>query len=65
MFGLKMWQEELGRVVGFNLEMEANRYLKRKVSALRSRHQSRTVPVPLFPPADGERLGTLNGQVLF
>jgi len=64
MFGLKMWQEELGRVVGFNLEMEANRYLKRKVSALRSRHQSRTVPVPLFPRADGERLGTLNGQAM-
>ncbi|KAH8059778.1 hypothetical protein JL721_9199 [Aureococcus anophagefferens] len=32
--GLKMWQEELGRVVNYNVEAECNRYLRRKVHDL-------------------------------
>ena len=29
--GLKMWQEELGRVINYNTEHECNRYLRKKV----------------------------------
>ncbi|KAH8091480.1 hypothetical protein JL720_5786 [Aureococcus anophagefferens] len=48
--GLKMWQEELGRVVNYNVEAECNRYLRRKVADAESRHQSSVVPVPRFAP---------------
>lgn len=31
MAGLKMWQEEIARIINYNIEQECNRYLKRKV----------------------------------
>jgi len=46
--GLKIWQEEIHRIVNFYLEQETNQYLKKKVLASESRFQSRVVPVPLY-----------------
>ena len=47
--GLKMYQEEMARVINYNAEMEANRYLKRKIYDAYSRFQSRAIPIPRFP----------------
>jgi WASH complex subunit strumpellin len=46
--GLKIFQEEFGRVINYNAEQEANRYLKRKIFDSVSRYQSREVPIPRF-----------------
>ena len=49
MAGLKMWQEELGRIVNYNIEQECNRYLKKKTLDFDSRFQSKVGP-PQTPP---------------
>ena len=46
--GLKMWQEELSRIVNYNIEQECNRYLKKKVLDHDSVYQSKVVPIPRF-----------------
>jgi len=48
MAGLKMWQEELARIINFNIEQECNRYLKKKVLSVDSKHQSKVIPIPGF-----------------
>ena len=47
--GLKMWQEEIHRIVNFYVEQESNRFLKKKVLSRQSQYQSRTIPIPVFP----------------
>ncbi len=44
--GLKMYQQELSRVVNYNTEQEANRYLKKKIFDSNSRYQSKAIPIP-------------------
>lgn len=44
--GLKMFQEELARVINYNTEQEANRYLKKKTFDSASRYQSKAIPIP-------------------
>jgi WASH complex subunit strumpellin len=56
--GLKMWQEELSRIVNYNIEQECNRYLKKKVLDHDSAYQSTVVPIPKFPVPD--QCGALN-----
>jgi WASH complex subunit strumpellin len=46
--GLKMFQEELARVINYNTEQEANRYLKKKTFDSASRYQSKAIPIPRF-----------------
>uniref|UniRef100_A0A7S1XR60 WASH complex subunit strumpellin n=1 Tax=Phaeomonas parva TaxID=124430 RepID=A0A7S1XR60_9STRA len=56
--GLKIWQEEIHRIVNFYIEQETNRFLKKKVLGRQSRYQRREVPVPQFrvlPPPGGRR----------
>lgn len=47
MYGLKVWQQELGRVLAFYTEQECNRFLKKKVLPAASVHQSSACPIPL------------------
>lgn len=47
--GLKMYHEEIVRVICYNAEQEANQYLKKKISDASSRYQSRAIPIPSFP----------------
>ena len=61
--GLKVWQEELSRVVYYNIEQECNRFLKKKVYDHQSKYQSRAIPIPRFPPLDAENV-TFMGRVL-
>eukprot|EP01083_Nonionella_stella_P029125 80259_1 len=48
MYGLKIWQEELTRVINFSVEQESNRFLRRKVFAWQSSFQSERAPIPQF-----------------
>jgi WASH complex subunit strumpellin len=47
--GLKMYNEEMSRVINYNVEQEANRFLKKKIFNGHSRFQSRSIPIPQFP----------------
>ncbi|RLO12284.1 hypothetical protein DYB28_006698, partial [Aphanomyces astaci] len=49
-YGLRMWHEELSRVINYNVEAECNRYLKKKVYDRTSQFQSRAIPIPRFSP---------------
>lgn len=52
--GLKIWQEEMRRIVCFNVEKECNAFLNHKVSEWQSKYQSFTIPIPTYPvEADG------------
>lgn len=53
-YGLKIWQEELCRVIGFSIDMECNSFLRVKVMEWQSVHQSKAIPVPMFPPTDSQ-----------
>lgn len=47
-YGLKMWQEEISRIVNYNVEQESNQFVKKKVQDWESVYQNSTIPVPQF-----------------
>lgn len=51
-YGLKIWQEEFSRIINFNVEQECNSFLKKKVLDWQSVYQSKSIPIPVFPPSD-------------
>ncbi len=63
--GLQMYQQELSRVINYNTEMEANRYLKKKTFDSASRYQSKEVPIPRLT-CKGDNSGAINfmGQTM-
>lgn len=54
--GLKMWQEELSRIINYNVEQECNAFMKQKVLDYQSLYQSRSVPIPKYIPLDSYSL---------
>lgn len=50
--GLKIWQEEVTRIINYNVERECNGFLRNKVHTWESTYQSRHVPIPIYPPTD-------------
>ncbi|KAJ4457254.1 putative WASH complex subunit 5 [Paratrimastix pyriformis] len=52
LYGLKIWQEELSRIMNYSIERECNQFLKIKVSDDQSEYQSTAVPIPSYPPQD-------------
>lgn len=44
--GLKIYQQEMARVINYNTEQEANKYLQKKTFDSNSRYQSRSIPIP-------------------
>lgn len=50
--GLKIWQEELTRIINYNVEQECNGFLRYKVQPWQSTYQSRFVPIPVYPSTD-------------
>ncbi len=63
--GLQMYQQELSRVINYNTEQEANRYLKKKTFDSASLYQSREVPIPRLTHV-GDESGAINfmGQLM-
>lgn len=45
--GLKMWQEEVSRIINFNVEQESNLFLKQKIPLWSSMYQNKNIPIPL------------------
>lgn len=50
--GLKIWQEEITRIINYNVEQECNGFLRNKVHDWESAFQSRYVPIPHYAPTD-------------
>lgn len=51
-YGLKIWQEEVSRLVNFYIEQECNAFSRQKVLDFESVYQSRAIPIPKFTPLD-------------
>jgi WASH complex subunit strumpellin len=52
LYGLKVLQEELYRIINFYLEQESNLFLKKKIQPFESIYQSEAIPIPEFTPKD-------------
>lgn len=66
-YGLKIWQEEMSRIINYNVEQECNAFLRHKVQDWQSIYQSRTIPIPSFAPLDNlsvNFIGRLAREVL-
>ena len=50
--GLRMWQEELSRIINYNVEQECNAFMRQKVLDYQSLYQSKSIPIPVFIPHD-------------
>ncbi|XP_054154297.1 WASH complex subunit 5-like isoform X2 [Oppia nitens] len=51
-YGLKMWQQEVSRIVNYNVEQECNAFMRHKVLDYQSVYQSASIPIPKFLPMD-------------
>ncbi|KAH9496896.1 WASH complex subunit 5 [Bulinus truncatus] len=51
-YGLKIWQEEVSRIINYNVEQECNSFLRTKVQDWESIYQSTAIPIPRFQPVD-------------
>ncbi|CAI9726515.1 WASH complex subunit 5-like [Octopus vulgaris] len=65
-YGLKIWQEEVSRIINYNVEMECNSFLRTKVIDWQSVYQSKTIPIPRFAPVDASVnfIGRLAREIL-
>eukprot|EP00040_Diaphanoeca_grandis_P027104 m.153504 g.153504 ORF g.153504 m.153504 type:complete len:1159 (+) comp30837_c1_seq2:255-3731(+) len=52
-YGLKIWQEEVSRIVNYNVEQECNSFLRTIIHDWMSVYQSKSIPIPRFEPVDG------------
>lgn len=50
--GLKIWQEEILRIMNYNVEKECNSFLRNKILDWQSEYQSTMIPIPSYPPTD-------------
>ncbi|KAL5456944.1 hypothetical protein EMCRGX_G034172 [Ephydatia muelleri] len=65
-YGLKIWQEEVSRIINFNVEQECNSFFRQKVYEWQSIYQSQSIPIPRFPPVDSSVnfIGRLAQEIL-
>lgn len=63
-YGLKIWQEEFGRIINFNVEQECNTFLKQKVYEWQSQWQNAAIPVPSFPSIQDDVSRTFMGRLI-
>ncbi|XP_054446455.1 WASH complex subunit 5 [Pteronotus mesoamericanus] len=51
-YALKIWQEEVSRIINYNVEQECNNFLRTKIQDWQSVYQSAHIPIPKFAPVD-------------
>jgi WASH complex subunit strumpellin len=59
--GLKIWQEEVMRIINFNVEQECNSFMRRKIQF--SRYQSDSIPIPVHPQMPNDSSVTFIGRL--
>lgn len=50
--GSKIWDEEMNRIINYNVEKECNRFLVKKIQDWQSDYQTTTIPIPLYAAVD-------------
>ena len=65
-YGLKIWQEEMSRIINYNVEQECNSFLRTKVQDWESVYQSTAIPIPRYAPIDNSVnfIGRLAREIL-
>eukprot|EP00049_Salpingoeca_infusionum_P018780 m.358747 g.358747 ORF g.358747 m.358747 type:complete len:1177 (-) comp18266_c0_seq1:307-3837(-) len=65
-YGLKIWQEEVSRIINYYVEQECNQFLRSKVLDFQSAYQSKSIPIPMFPQVDSSHtcVGRLANELL-
>ncbi|TRY73510.1 hypothetical protein TCAL_01553 [Tigriopus californicus] len=61
--GLKIWQEELSRIILFHVEQETNVFLTQKVLPGNSVYQNKSIPIPTPPPTTNPDCQTFMGRL--
>jgi len=61
--GLRMFQEETARIVGYNVEQECNTFQTSYVQDWQSRFQSTAVPIPKFAQFGDSNSATFIGRL--
>lgn len=59
--GTKIWQEEVLRLINFNVEQECNSFMRRKTQF--SRFQSNSIPIPVHAPLPNDSSVTFIGRL--
>lgn len=59
--GLKIWQEEVMRIISFNVEQECNSFMRRKIQF--SRYQNDSIPIPVHPQLPNDSSVTFIGRL--
>jgi len=62
-YGLRMWQEEFGRIINYSVEQESNRFLRKKVYDWQSDYQSDAIRIPRFKPVPGTQAVNFMGRI--
>ncbi|OMJ85225.1 hypothetical protein SteCoe_13541 [Stentor coeruleus] len=62
LYGLKIWQEEMTRVIGFNIDLEASSFIP-LISSNIEAYQSATIPIPKMKSDDTNAI-TFAGRLL-
>lgn len=63
-YGLKIWQEEVSRIINYSVEQESNQFLKRKVYDWQSQYQSDAIPIPRFPRVDAHSVNFMGRLIV-
>lgn len=62
--GLRIWIEEFSRIVNFNVEMECNSFMQKKLYYWQSQFQSDSIPIPYFERASDKDAYSFLGKMV-
>lgn len=62
--GLRIWIEEFSRIVNFNVEMECNSFMQKKLYYWMSKYQSDSIPIPYFERQSDKEAYSFLGRIV-
>jgi WASH complex subunit strumpellin len=62
--GLRIWIEEFTRIVNFNVDMEANSFMQKKIYHWNSKYQSDSIPIPYFERESEKETYSILGRLV-
>ena len=62
--GLRIWIEEFTRIVNFNVDMETNSFMQKKIYHWNSKYQSDSIPIPYFERESEKETYSILGRLV-